>query len=90
LKTFYNFAHSHFSDFFFVGGHFFFKVSLHFGNQHKILEFLYTEYDLFQAKNFPTFPRQKNPKKRNAKQQQKNAFSIPVLYCISFANQKLH
>ncbi len=54
-KLFSNFAKSHFFSIFnynFFGGHFVTKVSLHFWNQHKILDFLMPYMTYFKKKNF--------------------------------------
>jgi hypothetical protein len=54
-KLFYKFAKSQFLSFFnfnFFGGHFVTKASLHFWNQHKILDFLIPYRTYLQKKNF--------------------------------------
>ncbi len=96
-KLFSNFAKSHFLCFNlnFLGGHFVTKVSLHFLNQHKVLDFFIPHMTYLKEKKFHLsegpfykFFDTRTKKDRNAKNLRKMPFLKQSYFY--FANPKLH
>jgi hypothetical protein len=99
-KPFSNFAKSHFFRFliltFFWGGHIVTKVSLHFWNQLKILDFFKPNMTFFKEKIFTSqkshsnFPTQEPKKDRNTTNKEKFLFLNNLIYLLPIQNYKKH